>query len=487
MFHRFHPFVTFRAKTPRWGDALPHNPFSLLRTSRIPRRITLKSAVGTENMPAQRQPAAVAAPSIEDPITLPCGVRLRNRLVKAATTEGLADAANRATGRHEVLYRRWAAGGAGLLITGNIQVDRRHLERPGNVAIDGPPDSEAMRRLEAFAAAARGAGAEIIAQLSHAGRQTPIYVNRTPAAPSAVPLTLPGRQFGAPRAMAREEILDAIGRFANAASTAKAAGFSGVQIHAAHGYLISEFLSPRANRRADEWGGALDNRARLLLRTVAAVRAKVGSGFPVAVKLNSADFQRGGFSFEECLQVIVWLNEAGVDFLEISGGSYEQPAMMDLEGLEPTQRPRSSTRAREAYFLEFAEEAARLARMPLMVTGGFRARAAMDAAIRSGAADLIGVARPLCLDPEAPSKLLSGAIAETSRREDSLRLGAGFWGPNSPNALVKALNGFAAMAFYYENLFRLADGKEADPGMALAPALLRLQVGERRAAARLAR
>lgn len=424
--------------------------------------------------------------TIADSITLPCGVRLKNRLVKAATTEGLADERNQATPRLERLYRRWAEGGAALLITGNIQIDRRYLERPGNVAIDGPQDTEALRRLEAFAAAATGAGAEIMAQLSHAGRQTPIYVNRTPAAPSAVALDLPGGQFGRPRALGADEILDIIARFANAASVCKATGFSGVEVHAAHGYLISEFLSARANLRTDEWGGALANRARLLLRAVAAVRKKVGSGFPVAVKLNSSDFQKGGFSFDDCLQVIDWLNGEGVDFLEISGGSYEQPKMMDMEGLEPAEEKRATTKAREAYFLQFAAEAARVAKMPLMVTGGFRSRAAMDEAIASGAADLVGMARPVCLDPDIPARLLSLAVEAAPSEAHNLQLGPGFWGPNSPNALMKGINGFAAMAFYYQNLFRLADGKDADPRMALLPALVRHQFHERRAAARLA-
>ncbi|MFZ5616353.1 MAG: NADH:flavin oxidoreductase/NADH oxidase family protein [Pseudomonadota bacterium] len=427
------------------------------------------------------------AVTIADPITLPCGVRLKNRLVKAAMTEGLADEMNRATPRHEALYRRWAAGGGALLITGNIQIDRRHLERPGNVAIDGPQSAEAMRRLEAFAAAATSAGAEIMAQLSHAGRQTPIYVNKTPLAPSAIPLSLPGGQFGKPRAMAADEIANVTTRFANAASICKATGFSGVQLHAAHGYLISEFLNPKANRRDDEWGGSLDNRARLLLKSVAAMRAKVGSGFPLSVKLNSSDFQKGSFSFDESLQVIEWLNEEGVDFLEISGGSYEQPKMMDIEGLEPAEERRASTKAREAYFLQFAEEAARVAKMPLMVTGGFRSRAAMDEALTSGAADLIGLARPLCIDPDICAKLLSGAVAQAPLYEKALRLGDGFWGPNSKNTLIKALNGFAAMAYFYENLYRLADGKEAQEKMALPLAFLRYQMTERRTAGRLAR
>jgi len=418
--------------------------------------------------------------TIADPLTLPCGVRLKNRIAKAAMTEGLADSRNQATARHERLYQRWVEGGAGLLITGNIQVDRRHLERPGNVAIDGPQTAAAQEALERFAAAGERAGAHVFAQISHAGRQTPIFLNREPLAPSAVGVALPGKQFGAPRAMSEREIEDAIARFANAASRAKSAGFSGVQVHGAHGYLLSSFLNPRANRREDKWGGPLEGRARFLLSVVAAVRAKVGSGFAVSVKLNSSDFQKGGFTFEECRTVIGWLNAAGVDLLEISGGSYEQPAMMDIEGMEPrTDMRPASTRAREAYFLQYAEEAAEVAKMPLMVTGGMRARAVMDRALASGAADVIGIARPLCVDPDAPARLLSGAASEIDGHEARLQLGGGYFGPHSKNAMVKALNGFAAMAFYYRNIERLADGLPAQPDMALLPAFIAHQAKER--------
>lgn len=427
--------------------------------------------------------------TIADPLTLPCGVRLKNRLVKAAMTEGLADTQNRATARHAALYARWAKGGAGLLLTGNIQIDRRYLERPGNVAIEGAQSADAMRALEAYAAASTANGAEILAQLSHAGRQTPVYVTKTPVAPSAVAVDLPGGQFGPPRALSADEIADVIARFVNAASVCKAAGFTGVQVHAAHGYLISEFLNPRVNQRTDEWGGSLENRARLLLKTISAVRKKVGSGFPVSVKLNSSDFQKGGFSFDDCLTVIGWLNEEGVDFLEVSGGSYEQPRMMDIDGMEAPveERKRESTRRREAYFLQFAEEAARVAKMPLMVTGGFRSRAAMDEALASGAADLIGIARPLCVDPDVPRKLLSGELAAAPLYEKSLKIGTGFWGPASPNATIKAINGFAAMAFFYKNLYRLADGLEAQEKMALLPAFLSHQMAEAKAGRALAR
>ncbi len=421
---------------------------------------------------------------LADSLRLPCGVVVKNRIAKAAMTEGLADPLNRATERHVTIYRRWAQGGAGLLLTGNVQVDRRYLERPGNVAIDGRQTDEQKALLSRWAKAATDNGAAIWMQIAHAGRQTPKSVCAQPVAPSAVALRLPGGEFAPPRALTASEIENIIERFAFAASVAKAAGFTGVQVHGAHGYLISEFLNPIANRRDDQWGGSLENRARLLLRTVSAVRAAVGSGFPVSVKLNSSDFQKGGFSFDECLTVVEWLNKAEVDLLEISGGSYEQPSMMDIEGLEPAveERPRESTRRREAYFLRYAEEVRRVARMPLMVTGGFRSRAAMDEALASRAADVVGIGRPLCVDPNIPAKILSGAIATAPLYEKTLRLGPGFFGPNSPNDIIKAINGFGAMAFFYENIFRLADGLDAKEKMPFLSSFVRFRSGEARTA-----
>ncbi len=426
---------------------------------------------------------------LDRPLALPNGVALKNRIAKAAMTEGLADEYNRATGRHETLYRRWAEGGAGLLLTGNVMIDKRYLERPGNVVIDGPQTEEQLQGLRRWARAARDADAHIWMQLSHAGRQSPIYVATEPVAPSAVKLSLPGGQFGKPRALRPHEIEDVIARFAHAASVAKQTGFTGVQIHAAHGYLISEFLSPRANQRDDDWGGSLENRARLLMQTIKAVRAQVGSGYPVSVKLNSSDFQKGGFGPEDSIQVAKWLSDAGVDLLEISGGSYEQPAMMDMDGMEARyeEAKRETTRAREAYFLTYAEEIRKAASTPLMVTGGFRSAAGMEAAVTSGACDVCGLGRPLCVDPNFPKKLMSGEVERMPSYEKMMAIGPGFFGPNSSSTLMKAMNGFAVMGFFYDNIYRLADGLETKEKMAMLPALIRFQMHERKVAKALRR
>lgn len=421
------------------------------------------------NEDTNRQPA-----TLDSPYALPCGQRIRNRLVKAAMTEGLADARNMATDRHVELYRRWASGGAGALLTGNVQVDRRYLERAGNIVIDGPQDTDRLASLEAMAESGTAGDTQLWMQISHAGRQTPTLIATEPVGPSAVQLAIPGGRFGKPRALAEDEILDVIHRFALVAGVAKQTGFTGVQVHAAHGYLLSEFLSPRANKRDDRWGGSVENRARLLVETVRAVRSAVGPGLVVAVKLNSADFQKGGFSFDDCLAVIEMLNDEGLDLLEISGGNYEQPRLLGMDGLEPVfaEKVRESTRAREAYFFDYAVAARRVATMPLMVTGGFRSATGMSEALAGGDVDLIGLGRPLCVDPDFPNKILSGAITSAPDVESGLLVGPGLFGPNSPFALFKAINGFARIGWYYEQIYRLADGKQPDLSLSALRALL---------------
>jgi 2,4-dienoyl-CoA reductase-like NADH-dependent reductase (Old Yellow Enzyme family) len=426
---------------------------------------------------------------LKQPLTLPCGLIAPNRIAKAAMTEGLAEVVDGIAGvageRIARCYRRWAAGGAGMLITGNVMVDRRYRERPANVVVDGAQNEVQCAGLANFAAAAKSGGGLAIAQISHAGRQSPRAIAPEPVGPSAVGVKLPGGLFGTPRALTDVEILDVIDRFAGSASELCAAGFDGVQVHSAHGYLLSEFLNPRVNRREDRWGGSLENRARLLLETVRAVRDAIGPQKALSVKLNSSDFQKGGFSFDDCLAVVEMLNGEGVDLLEISGGNYEQPRMMGLDGLEPVfDAPvRESTRAREAYFMAYAETILESARMPVMVTGGFRSRAAMDEALEAGVA-MIGIARPLCVDPDAPRRLLTGDVEALPATETTLHLGPGWLGPHSPIDTVKAANGFAAMAYYYRNILALGDGEPTRARMNLFAALVRHQLQEAKDAKR---
>ena len=393
---------------------------------------------------------------IETPLTLPCGAQIPNRLCKAAMTEGLASPQGEPTEALERLYGIWSDGGAGLLLSGNVQIDGDHLERPGNVIIDSEPSEAMQGALGRWAAAGTRSGNHFWAQISHAGRQCQKIVNPQPKAPSAVKLGLPGGQFGEPQPMTEEDIEAVITGFARCAKVVIDAGFTGVQLHAAHGYLLSQFLSPRSNQRQDQWGGSLENRARLLLASVSRVRAAVGPNVPISVKLNSADFQRGGFDFDESLQVAKWLEQASVDLIEISGGTYEQPRLLNLDGMEPVEEQSiaASTRAREAYFVDFAEAMHKEVSIPLMVTGGLRRLDAMKLALESGAADMIGIGRPMCVMTDAPAQLLSG-VKELPRFEDTLSL--------LPKALrflngikmVRTVGAFATQYWFYEQIAAL--------------------------------
>jgi len=287
--------------------------------------------------------------SLHDPLNLPCGQVLSNRIMKAALSEGLSDKQNSPDERLERLYTSWSRGGYGLIVTGNVMVDRTQLGEPGNVVIEDERNLDALSR---WAKATKDAGVPIWVQLNHPGRQSnPLAIGHTPVAPSPVPLNFPGA--ATPRELTSDEIEDIIERFATAATVCETAGFDGVQIHGAHGYLVAQFLSPLSNQRDDEWGGDPQRRMRFVLEVVRRIRARVSPGFAVGIKLNSADFQRGGFTEDESRSVVAALASEGIDLIEVSGGSYEQPAMMG--------KAADSTRAREAYFLEYARTVRSLA------------------------------------------------------------------------------------------------------------------------------
>ena len=433
----------------------------------------------------------MASVNIESVLKLPCGVDVKNRICKAAMTEGLADEQNRATDKHATLYSRWAEGGSGILLTGNIQVDHRYLERPGNVVVEGKQSNEQLSRLRAYAEAGTKNKTHLWAQISHAGRQTPAAVAPTPVGPSDIQLKMPGAAFGKPRALEHDEILDIIARFAHTAKVLQDSGFTGVQLHGAHGYLISEFLSPDINTRTDEWGGSLENRARLLLESIRAVRKAVGDKFPVALKLNSADFQKGGFSHEESVQVATWLNDEGLDLLEVSGGTYEQPKLVGLDSLtlnpDRAEEVKKSTVAREAYFLEYAKDIRAVFKNPMMVTGGFRSRAGMDAALEAGACDMIGLGRPLCVDSDIVNKLMSKEVDTTTIFEKSLQMGPSWlhWlvGLNSPIRLFSALNGWGQQGWWCTQIINMGEGRDPDLELGVFKAFTGYQASEKKAAA----
>lgn len=390
---------------------------------------------------------------IADSLTLPCGAVLPNRLCKAAMTEGLATPEGRPTPALNQLYGLWSDGGAALLLSGNVQIDADHLERPGNVVVDREPDAEMSAALARWAREGTRGGNHFWAQISHAGRQCQKMVNPHPKAPADVKLGLPGGQFGQPVPMTSDDMQAVIDGFARCARILKVAGFTGVQLHAAHGYLLSQFLSPRVNTRSDNYGGSLENRARILLESVAAVRAQVGAEFPISVKLNSADFQRGGFDFSESLQVARWLQDASVDLIEISGGTYEQPRLLNLDGVEPVaeQAIAPSTRAREAYFVDFAQAMRKELSIPLMVTGGLRRLDAMEEALASGSADVIGIGRPMCVETDAPRQLLNGCES-LPRFEDQLSLLPSWLKWLEHFKIFRTVGAFATQYWYYEQI-----------------------------------
>ncbi len=388
-------------------------------------------------------------PNLFSPLSLPCGAILPNRLGKAAMEENLAEAGQLPGATLTDLYRCWSQGGTGLLITGNVMVDGSAMTGPGGVVLEAGVPLQPFRD---WAEAAKSGGAQVWMQLNHPGRQTYANLGGRLWAPSAVALDLGkhSKLFGVPKAMDEQDIAELIERFASSAQLAEQAGFDGVQIHAAHGYLLSQFLSPLTNQRSDRWGGSLENRARLLVEVIRAVRARVSPRFAVAVKLNSADFQRGGFDDADALAVLQLLNELPVDLVELSGGSYESPAM---QGRTADGR----TLAREAYILEFAAKLAGKARMPLMTTGGIRRRAVAEEVLSQGVA-VVGMATALTVIPDLPARWQAGddAVAE---------LPVVNWND-------KVLSAVATMAIIRRQLRRLGSRRASKPDASPAVSLL---------------
>lgn len=381
-------------------------------------------------------------------------------------TEGLADARNQPTDRLTRLYQRWADGGAGLQVTGNMMVDRRYLERPENVVVDAHTDAAALARL---AAAANSAGGVSIVQLNHPGRQCNRFVNSRPVAPSRGPAVKMVGFFARPRALEGTEIDAIIEAFVDAARRVVDAGFHGVQIHSAHGYLLSQFLSPLTNQRTDAWGHSLEGRARALLTIVERVRDALGPEQVISVKLNASDFLRGGLTEEDSLQVATWLSERRIDLLEISGGTYESPALfgqhadVDPELANSGEDVPAWRVEREAYFRRFAKAVRAATDTPILLTGGIRSRSVMEALLEE-AVDVIGLARPLCMAPNGCHALLEGRV----ERLDAPPTQLGF----------RPMEAAAEGGWYGKQLERLADGEEADPSLSLWPATLGYVAGQ---------
>ena len=408
---------------------------------------------------------------LKDKITLPCGAQIKNRICKAAMTERIAFADNYTNQRHLNLYKKWAEGDIGILLTGNVQVDKNHLEGPANVCIEEDTYAEQLPLLRKWAEEGTKDNTHLWMQISHAGRQTPGEINSSPKAPSSVQLKIPGRNYGVPSALSTEEINEIIKKFTFVAKIARETGFTGIQIHSAHGYLLSEFLSPDINLREDEWGGTVENRSRIHVEIIKSIRREVGEDFPISIKMNSADFQKGGFSPDDSIQVAKIIEAAGVDNIEISGGTYEQPRLLGLDNVsinpDRSEVRKESTIAREAYFLEYAEKIKKNIQIPLMVTGGFRTKEGMESAVKSGACEIVGVGRPLCANPFAIKEMFDGKIEQLPIYEKTLSLGPWIFSPSSPFRLIQALNAFGAQAWFYQQIKRMGDNKLPDLSLGL--------------------
>ena len=328
---------------------------------------------------------------LASPLSLPSGSILSNRIVKSAMSENIGTYSNAPTATLINVYRQWAKGSPGLLITGNIMIDRNALGEPKNVVVE---DYTHFEMLKKWAAVVKNTEVHLWPQLNHPGRQAFASINKKVVAPSAVPLKMGGasKMFALATPLTEGEILEIIKRFGISARILKEAGFTGVQIHGAHGYLVSQFLSPLSNQRTDKWGGSLENRMRFVVEVYKEIRTQVGPDYPVEIKIKSADFQRGGFEEEESMEVIGILSKLGIDMIEISGGTYEKPAM--VKGTR-----KKSTIAREAYFLDYIQKARKITDKPLLLTGGFRTVSVMEQALEKGELDLVGLARPFCLYP----------------------------------------------------------------------------------------
>ncbi|HDL5699964.1 TPA: NADH:flavin oxidoreductase/NADH oxidase family protein [Mannheimia haemolytica] len=384
------------------------------------------------------------------PFTFPNGQTAKNRFFKSAMEEQLAQS-DKPTQNLVNLYRTWAQGGAGVLVTGNVMINPQGKGSAGDVVVS---DERDLPMLKAWAEAGKTDGTLMIMQINHAGKQSPKALNPVPVAPSAVPLVGMDGFINPPRALQAVEIQQIIAEFVRTAQIAEQAGFSGVQIHAAHGYLISQFLSPHHNRREDEYGGSLANRMRFLIEIYQGIRATVGKDFLVGVKLNSADFQKGGFDEQDSLQVVATLSQLGIDFIEISGGNYESPAML---------AEKASTRNREAFFIDYADKARQVSQAPLIITGGFRSEQAMNEALTKGHLDLVGIARPFALMPDLPKQIQTGTYQTLTTQ----RIQTGF----AP--LDKKVGAILEMNWYMAQMAWIGQGKSPNPRLSAWKVLLK--------------
>ena len=380
---------------------------------------------------------------LAEEMILPNGSILSNRIAKSAMSENLSNKHHEPTPVLIDVYKKWAKSGAGLLITGNIMIDSKAIGEPRNVVVENRKNFELLKE---WAKSVKDTNTHLWAQINHPGRQAMEQINSDLKAPSAVPLKSSGRKGATkktPTALNESEILAIIEAFGNTAIILKDAGFSGVQIHGAHGYLVSQFLSPYSNVRTDIWGGSLENRTRFVIEVYRKIRARVGSSFPIGIKLNSADYQKGGFSEEESMEVVKILSNEGIDLIEISGGTYEAPAMMG--------KRKESTIKREVYFMDYIQKARKITNTPLMLTGGFRTTAVMKDAIVSNQLDIIGIARPFAVYPNIGNEIINES--RTNFNTEIKKTG------------LKGIDGAMNIIWYESQIKRLGKGKVPKPDL----------------------
>ena len=372
------------------------------------------------------------------PITLPNGTTIKNRFFKSAMSEGMGTREFQPKKNIATLYKRWAEGGTGLIITGNIMVDPKRTAEPGNIVFDKNSNMEILKN---WANQGQQHGAKVMVQLNHPGKQAPKTVSKQTVAPSAVPLGNGlNKLFSTPRALTTSEVEELVQKFVTSAKVAKEAGFSGVQIHAAHGYLISQFLSPHDNRRTDKYGGSLENRMRFLKEIYLGMREKLGKDFTIGIKINSTDFKEDGLTEEDSLKTIIELANLGLDFVEISGGTYERPAMMGA----------TSKSTNQVFFAEYSKKLKQKIEIPVVVTGGIRSINAMNTLLNDNTTDFIGIARPLTIDPNIPNKIKQGTytIVETTRVSTGVK------------KLDKIFGSLLGIVYYQVLMQNIAKGKE---------------------------
>jgi 2,4-dienoyl-CoA reductase-like NADH-dependent reductase (Old Yellow Enzyme family) len=392
--------------------------------------------------------------NILKPLELPCGYVLENRLAKAAMSENLANTLHQPSSELFRLYEEWSKTQLGLMLTGNVMIDEDHLNEPRNVAF--PKDLKRTQNhilpWQQWASACKNG----MLQINHPGKQIPHYLcpdrQFQTVAPSAIPLSPPlDKLFPTPRELTHDEILALIERFSDCALYAKQAGFTAVQFHGAHGYLLSSFLSPKHNVREDAWGGSREKRVRFLQEILVSTRKKVGNHYPVSFKINSSDFQKGGLTVKDMIHSAVMLSEVGLDLIEISGGNYNAPAMM--EG------PRSSKR--EAYFASAAKELKKQVKIPVMLTGGIRSLGMAEDILTEGVADVVGLGRGFVLNYQNLVKITENVQLPTPQLTTGLK------------SLDKLFP--LEIIWYTEQLHRVAKGKgpysKLSPFVAMAHSL----------------